>query len=156
MTSNLASQMSQTHLHHRAHSNRITPTATDDAPVAYQGNRCNMKSRYILSFVLALLFTATCVSDPVDELEPEVRQTIKLSTKNLPIHRYFADDDGDNDSVVYQQDLNVRRDTSIKLCSDTDFAEDDYVISDEIALRLMLARIKALNKHHEIHGVDNT
>ena len=103
---------------------------------------------------MALLFTAACVSDPVDELEPQVRQTIKLSTKNLPIHRYFADDDSDNELVIHQQDINVRRDTSIKLCSDTDFAEDEYVISDEIALRLMLARIKALNKHHDIYGVD--
>ena len=115
-----------------------------------------MKSRYILPIALVTLFMVAYVSDPVEELEPEIRQAIKLSTKHLPIHRYFADDDGDNDSVVYQQDINVRRDTSIKLCSDTDFAEDDYVISDEIALRLMLARIKALNKHHEIHGVDNT
>ena len=111
-----------------------------------------MKSRYILPIVLATLFMVACISDPVQELEPEIRQAIKLSTKNLPIHRYFAGDDNDDDLVVYQQDINVRRDTSIKLCSDTDFAEDDYVISDEIALRLMLARIKALDKYHAVWG----
>ena len=93
-----------------------------------------------------------CISDPVGELEPEVRLAIKLSTKHLPIHRYFADDNNDDDLTVYQQDLNVRRDTSIRLCSDTEFAEDDYVISDEIALRLMLARIKALDKYHAVWG----
>jgi hypothetical protein len=125
-------------------------------PPASQRNRYSMKSRHILSIVLTLLFMVAYVSDPVDELEPEVRQAIKLSTKHLPIHRYFANDDSDDDPAVYQQDINVRRDTSIKLCSNTDFAEDDYVISDEIALRLMLARIKALNKHHELYKVDNT
>ena len=92
------------------------------------------------------------VSDPADELEPEIRQAIKLSTKHLPIHRYFADDDNNNDLVVYQQDINVRRDTSIEICADTAVTEDDYVISDEIALRLMLARIKAMDKYHALWG----
>lgn len=113
-----------------------------------------MKSRYILPIALAALFMVAYVSDPVDELEPEVRQAIKLSTKHLPIYRYFAGDDNNDDLAVHQQDINVRRDTSIELCTDTAFEEDDYVISDEIALRLMLARIKALNKYHEVYEVD--
>ena len=113
-----------------------------------------MKSRYVLSVALTVLFLAAYMSDPVDELEPEVRQAIKLSTKHLPIHRYFADDDDSDDLAVYQQDLNVRRDTSIKPHTDTSPDEDDYVISDEIALRLMLARIKALNRYNAIYEVD--
>ena len=113
-----------------------------------------MKPRYILPIALAALFMAGYVSDPVDELEPEVRLAIKLSTKHLPIHRYFANDNDSDDLTVHQQDANVRRDTSIKPHTDTAFKEDDYVISDEIALRLMLARIKALNKYHDIYEVD--
>lgn len=113
-----------------------------------------MKPRYVLPIALAVLFMASYISDPVDELEPEVRQAIKLTVKHLPIHRYFADNDDSDDLTVHQQDANVRRDTSIELHTDIAFKEDDYVISDEIALRLMLARIKALNKHHELYEVD--
>jgi hypothetical protein len=113
-----------------------------------------MKSRYVLPIVLAALFGIAHVSDPVDTLEPEVRQAIKLSTKHLPIYRYFADDDNDDALAVHQQDVNVRRDTSIKAHTDIAPTEDDYLISDEIALRLMLARIKALNKYHEVYEVD--
>ena len=46
----------------------------------------------------------------------------------------------------------VRRETGVKTRTDITPSEDDYVISDEIKLRLMLARIKALEKYREINS----
>ena len=115
-----------------------------------------MNTRYILPAVLAVLFTFAYISDPVDTPEPEVKQAIKLTTRHLPIHKYFADEDEDDSLTVAQQYFIVNRHTSVKTRTDISPAEDDYVLSDEIRLRLMLARIKALNKYNEIHGVDKS
>jgi hypothetical protein len=113
-----------------------------------------MHTRYILPAVLAALFAVAYVSDPVDTPEPEVKQAIKLTTRHLPIHKYFADDDEDDSLTVAQQYFIARRETSVKTQTDVAPTEDDVVISDGVRLRLMLARMKALNKYNEIHGVD--
>jgi len=106
-----------------------------------------MNTRYILPAVLAVLFTFAYISDPVDTPEPEVRQAIKLTTRHLPIHKYWADEDEDDSLTVAQQYMIVNRHTSIKTKTDITPAEDDYVLSDEIKLRLMLARFKALEAY---------
>ena len=113
-----------------------------------------MKTRYILSALLAALFTFAYISDPVDTPEPEVRHAIKLTTRHLPIRKYWADEDDDDSLTVAQQYMISRRGTVLKAQVDITPTEDDYVISDSVRLRLMLARIKALNKYNEIHGVD--
>ena len=113
-----------------------------------------MNSRLILPAVLAALFTIAYVSDPVDTPEPEVKHVIKLTTRHLPIHKYFAEDDDDDSLTVAQQYFINRRDTAVRAKIDIAPTEDDYVLTDEIKLRLMLARFKALDRYNAIHGVD--
>ena len=106
--------------------------------------------KYIIAS-LGALFVFAYYADPVDAPEPEVKQVIKLTTRHLPIHRYFADEDDDDSLTVAQQYMIVRRDTVIKAQVDIVPAEDDYVLTDGVRLRLMLARMKALEKYKEIH-----
>ena len=113
-----------------------------------------MKLKYILPAVLAVIIAFAYYSDPVDTPEPEVRHVIKLTTRHLPIHKYFADEDDDDSLTVSQTYFITRRDTALKAKIDITPTEDDYVLSDEIRLRLMLARFKALDKYNAIHGVD--
>ena len=114
----------------------------------------NMNSRYILAAVLAGVIAVAYASDPVETPEPEVKQMIKLTTRHLPISKYFADDDEDDTLTVAQQYMIVRRDVSLKARVDIAPTEDDVVITDGVRLRLMLARMKALEKYREIHGID--
>ena len=111
-----------------------------------------MNSRLILPAVLAALLAIAYVSDPVETPEPEVKHVIKLTTRHLPIHKYFADEDDDDSLTVAQQYLITRRETVLKAKIDIAPTEDDYVISDEIRLRLMLARFKALDAYNRIHS----
>ena len=111
-----------------------------------------MNSRLILPAVLAALLAIAYVSDPVDTPEPEVRHVIKLTTRHLPIHKYFAEDDDDDTLTIAQQYLITRRETAVKAKIDIASTEDDVVVSDGVRLRLMLARMKAINKYYEIHG----
>lgn len=110
-----------------------------------------MKLKYILPAIIAVFISFAYYSDPVDTPEPEVRQAIKLTTRHLPIHKYFAEDDEDDNLTVSQQYLIARRQTVIKAQADISPSEDDIEISDGVRLRLMLARIKALEKYKEIH-----
>ena len=110
--------------------------------------------KYILASFIALMIVAGFSYDePVESAPVEVKKAIKLTTKNLPINRYFSDDE-DGDQQVAPRSFLFRRDTSIKAKTDIAPAEDDYVISDGIKLRLMLARIRALEKFDQIHGID--
>ena len=111
-----------------------------------------MNSRLILPAALATLLAVAYVSDPVDTPEPEVKHVIKLTTRHLPIHKYFAEDDEDDTLTVAQQYFITRRDTVLKAKIDIAPTEDDVVISDSIRLRLMLARMKAMDKYHEVYG----
>lgn len=106
--------------------------------------------KYIIAS-LGALFIFAYYAEPVDTPEPEVKQAIKLTTRHLPIHRYFADEDEDDSLTVAQQYMIVRRDTVLKAQVDIEPTEDDYVLSDEIRLRLMLARFKALDAYQKAH-----
>ena len=111
-----------------------------------------MNTRYILPAVLAALFAVAYVSDPVDTPEPEVKQVIKLTTRHLPIHIYFAEEDEDDTLTVAQQYMIARRETGvIKTRTDIASTEDDIAISDGVRLRLMLARMKALESYRKHH-----
>jgi hypothetical protein len=103
-----------------------------------------MKTRYILPAVLAVLFAFAYISDPVDTPEPEVKQVIKLTTRHLPIYKYWATEDDDDSLTVSQQYLIVNRHNGIKIQTDSVPAESDYVITDGVRLRLWLAREKAM------------
>lgn len=109
----------------------------------------NMKSRYILTALLAAILTFAYISDPVDTPEPEVRHVIKLTTRHLPIHKYFAQDDEDDNLTVAQQYMIVRRETAVKAKVDVRPTEDDIQISDGVRLRLWLAREKAMNAYRQ-------
>ena len=111
-----------------------------------------MNSRYILPAVLAVLVAFAYVSDPVDTPEPEVKHVIKLTTRHLPIHKYFAEDDDEDSLTVAQQYFITRRETSVKAKIDIVPAEDDIELSDSIRLRLMLARFKALDAYQKAHS----
>ena len=115
-----------------------------------------MKLKYILPAVLAVFVAFAHYSDPVDTPEPEVKHVIKLTTRHLPIHKYFTQDDDDDNLTVAQQYLITRRETSVKTRTDIAPSEDDYVISDGIRLRLMLARMKALEAYHQKYSSLNT
>ena len=112
-----------------------------------------MNSRLILPAVLAALLAIAYVSDPVDTPEPEVKHVIKLTTRHLPIHKYFAEDDEDDSLTVSQTYFITRRDTALKAKIDIAPTEDDIEISDEIKLRLMLARFKALEAYQKAHTI---
>lgn len=107
--------------------------------------------KYIVAS-LSALFVFAYYADPVDTLEPEVKQVIKLTTRHLPIHRYFADEDDDDSLTVAQQYFITRRETSLKARVDIAPNQDDYVLSDDIRLRLMLARFKALDAYQKAHS----
>lgn len=111
-----------------------------------------MNTRYILPAILAALFTIAYISDPVDTPEPEVKHAIKLTTRHLPIHKYFAEDDDDDSLTVSQLYFIARRETTVKTKTDIVPFEDDYVISDEMKVRLLLARMKAMNAYNEKFG----
>lgn len=104
-----------------------------------------------LLLLLAIGVAFNAVGEEKPDVPREVKKAIKLTTKNLPINRYFSDDEDDDQQVAPRSFL-FRRDTSIKAKTDITPAEDDYVISDSIKLRLMLARIKALEKFDQVHG----
>ena len=110
-----------------------------------------MNTRYILPALLAALFTIAYISDPVDTPEPEVKHAIKLTTRHLPIYKYWADEDEDDSLTIAQQYMIVNRHTSVKTKTDITPTEDDYVLSDAIRLRLMLARFRALDRYNQIH-----
>lgn len=107
--------------------------------------------KYIIAS-LGALFVFAYYAEPVDTPEPEVKQVIKLTTRHLPIHKYFADEDDDDSLTVAQQYFIARRETGVKTKTDVTPTEDDYVLSDDIKLRLMLARFKALEAYQKIHG----
>ena len=107
----------------------------------------NMSLKYIFTALLAAMFTIAYISDPVDTPEPEVKHAIKLTTRHLPIHKYFADEDDDDGLTVAQQYMIVRRDTLISIQTDTVPNEDDIKISDGVQLRLWLAREKAMDAY---------
>lgn len=111
-----------------------------------------MNLKYIFPTVLVALIAVAYVSDPVEPPEPEVKHVIKLTTRHLPIHKYFADEDDDDSLTVAQQYMIVRRDTVIKAQVDIAHNQDDYVLSDDIRLRLMLARFKALDAYQKAHS----
>ena len=113
-----------------------------------------MNSRLILPAALAALLAIAYVSDPVDTPEPEVKHVIKLTTRHLPIHRYFADDDDEDSLTVAQQYLITRRETAVTAKIDITPTDDDVEISDGVRLRLLLARMKAMKKYHEVQGTD--
>ncbi len=107
--------------------------------------------KYIVAS-LGVLFVFAYYADPVDPPEPEVKQVIKLTTRHLPIHRYFADEDEDDSLTVAQQYMIVRRNTMIKEQVDIVTVEDNIELSDSIRLRLMLARFKALDAYQKAHS----
>jgi len=111
-----------------------------------------MRTRYILTAALAVIFAVAYASDPVAAPEPEVKQVIKLTTRHLPIHKYFADDEDDDSLTVAQQYMIVRRDTVLKARVDIAPTEDDVVITDEMRLRLMLARMRAVDAYRVARG----
>ena len=91
-----------------------------------------MNSRYILPAVLAVLFTFTYVSDPVDTPEPEVKHAIKLTTRHLPIHKYFADEDDDDSLTIARQYMIARRESGvIKTRTNIGPTEDDIQITQQ-------------------------
>ncbi len=110
-----------------------------------------MRTRYILPALLAALFTIAYISDPIDTPEPEVKHAIKLTTRHLPIHKYFADEDEDDSLTVAQQYFIARRETSVKTRTDITPTEDDIEISDGVRLRLLLARMKAMEVYRQTH-----
>ena len=68
------------------------------------------------------------------------------------LEEYAGGDDDEEDYTLVQPMLFRRETGIIKTCTDIAPTEDDVVVSDGVRLRLMLARIKALNKYNEIHG----
>lgn len=107
-------------------------------------------TKYIFTAVIAAVLTFVYSTDPVDTPAPEVKQLIKLTTKHLPINRYFSDDDDDDLQVVQHAVIN-RRETSIKARTDIS-DDDDYELSDYVKDRLLVARALAMKKYFEIHG----
>lgn len=110
-----------------------------------------MNSRLILPALLAVFVVFAYVSDPVETPEPEVKHAIKLTTRHLPIHRYFAEEDDDDSLTVAQQYFIARRETAVRAHTDISPTKDDVEISDGIKLRLMLARMKALERYNQTH-----
>lgn len=111
--------------------------------------------KYIIaSFIALVVFVATGESTPDVSTPVEVKRQIKLTTRHLPIHRYFVDEDEDEELYTANHAVIHRRNLLIKAQVDIGPTEDDVVITDGIRLRLMLARMKALDKYNEIHKVD--
>ena len=102
-------------------------------------------------FLLAIGVAFNAIGEEKPIVPYEVKKAIKLTTKNLPISRYFSDDEDDDQQVAPRTFL-FRRDTALKAKTDITPSEDDYVISDSIKLRLMLARIRAIERFTQVHG----
>ena len=106
-----------------------------------------------LLFILATFVAVNCFGAEKPHPTPhQVKHVIKLTKKHIPIGRYFADDDDEEDYTLVQPMLFRRESGVIKTRTDIAPTEDDYVISEEMRLRLMLARLKALKRFDEIHG----
>ena len=111
-----------------------------------------MKLKYILPAVLAVIIAFAYYSDPVDSPEPEVKHVIKLTTRHLPINKYIPEEDDDDSLTVSQLYLIARRETALKARVDIAPTEDDVEISDGVRLRLLLARMKALDRYKQLHS----
>ena len=110
-----------------------------------------------LLFILATLVAVNCFgAEKPHPTTHQVHKVIRLTKKHIPIGRYFAEDDDEEDYTLVQPMIARRETGVIKARTDIGPAEDDYVLSDEIKLRLMLSRIKALNKYNEVYGSLNT
>jgi hypothetical protein len=72
---------------------------------------------------------------------------IKLTVRNLPIHRIFADDDGDDNFSATQYAMNHRREIGPDLV-----VVVSEPLSDSVALRLWLIRHRALEVYERIWG----
>lgn len=95
------------------------------------------------------LYPLTATKKEVHPQKSSLRKVIKLTTRHLPIHRYFVDDDDDDGLAVCQQYMIVRRDTAIVAHTDVSPTEDDIEISDGVKLRLWLVREKAMNAYRQ-------
>lgn len=86
----------------------------------------------------------TVIKKEVVPQKSSLRKVIKLTTRHLPIHKYFVDEDDDDGLAVCQQYMIVRRDTAIRAHVEISPTEDDVQLSDGVRLRLWLAREKAM------------
>jgi hypothetical protein len=82
---------------------------------------------------------------PNARAQRKLANPVKLTVRNFPLHRIFADDDDDSFGVA-QPIMHYRKE--IELAVVTESAED-VTISDSVALRLWLIRELALKKHQE-------
>ena len=102
--------------------------------------------------ILAIAMASTGVAYAQAPTKSEVHHVLKLTKKHLPISRYFAEDEDDEELFTANHAVLFRRQTAIKAKTDITPSEDDYVISDEIKARLFLARTRALEKFNQVHG----
>lgn len=109
-----------------------------------------------LMFILAttVAFNVYAVDKPKPTVH-QVKHVIKLTTRNLPIQKYFADDDDDEDFHASSRAMIHRRQTALKAKTDITPTEDDVVISDSVRLRLMLARVKAMDAYNKKYVTQN-
>jgi hypothetical protein len=77
-------------------------------------------------------------------VRPTLKTVIKLTTRHLPIHRYFIEDDDEDELYVVNHPILHRRNHDIVV---KQTAEDGVEISDGVRLRLMLARMKAMDAY---------
>jgi hypothetical protein len=104
---------------------------------------------FILATAVALNVYATEKPRPTTE---QVHRVIKLTKKHLPIGRYFADDDDEEDYSLVQPMISRRESVVIKHRTNIAPTEDDVIISDEMRVRLFLARVKAMQAYDRVHG----
>jgi hypothetical protein len=97
-----------------------------------------------LFLILAISLASTGIAYAQAPTKSEVQHVLKLTKKHLPISLYFTDDDNDDDYYTANHTVLFRRQTAIKAKTDITPSDDDYVISDAIRARLMLARVRAL------------
>lgn len=93
----------------------------------------------------------TVIKKEVHHQNSSLRKVIKLTTRHLPIRKYFVDEDDDDTLTVCQQYMIARRDTALKARVDISLGEDDIQISDGVRLRLWLAREKAMDAYRRTH-----
>ena len=103
-----------------------------------------------LLFILAttVAFNVYAVDNPRPTTH-QVHKVIKLTKRHIPIGRYFADDDNEDDYTLVQPMIARRESGVIKTRTDITPTEDDVVISDGVRLRLMLARMKAMDVYRQ-------